>query len=300
LVNNTRIEQLKLEFAERWEAAIERQQGEMSRPSERHFGALRHWPTYEVIRAQTWKVISSLDDNGSTIQQFLEREFVGFEGRVRGRPDRVTVGPKEASVEDFKTGSIYETAEGDTQVLKPSFRRQMLTYSALVHEELDRWPDRASLVALSGEVETFPIDPGEATAAVADSIDLLNAYNSRVDTASTPEDVATPSDLGCRFCPHADSCEPFWTAATERWTGSLAVEGTIVRKETAQNGRIALQVDVQRGTILPGSVLIARLDPVRFPDAEMARPGLRLRATKLRAKQRALESGWFSTLRVIQ
>lgn len=66
---------------------------------------------------------------GTEVQ--LEQEHVGFEGKLRGRPDIVRKTADGTAIEDYKTGSLYEAESGE---LKEGYRLQLLLYAALAEE----------------------------------------------------------------------------------------------------------------------------------------------------------------------
>lgn len=292
-------EALEAAFAAAWDEAIAHEQAAMQRTGEARFGSLARWRTYEITRARTRLAVEALLKPAPGEQTVSEQELNAFGGRLRGRPDRITLGP-HSSVEDFKTGAIYELDEAAEEPrLRESYRRQLLLYAVLVRHAYGRWPNTARVIALTGAVEEFGIEPADALAVAEESLQLLDNYNAAVARHSPPEAMAQPSGLACSTCSYQHQCDPHWSYATAAWRSYLSVEGTVLQRQDFGDGTVALRVDVQRGTRDPGPLVVTRLDTSRFPDLPAAIPGSRVRLTKLRVERGGAAPGWFTSVRVI-
>ncbi|MGI8551950.1 MAG: PD-(D/E)XK nuclease family protein [Dehalococcoidia bacterium] len=285
-------------FASSWDEAIGTEEAVMRAAGESHFGMLRHWRSYESVRALVRRAAREIALPG-TERQFIEREFTAHGGVLYGRPDRVIWGQDGIVIEDFKTGAIYEIDEGEDVKLKASYRRQVLLYAAMVAAELGQWPERGRIVALSGEVEELAIDRAEASDTVAQAVDLLNSFNERLRQAKDPNELGEPSEQACSSCAYQAWCEPHWSAATPEWKAYVSIEGPVEVKQLSKNGLGALRISASRGTLVDGRYVAGQLDPLRFREINRAEPGIVVRLTKLRTHGTNFTAGWFTGIRVL-
>jgi hypothetical protein len=125
----------------------------------------------------------------------------------------------------------------------------------------------------------------EATEAVA----LLDAYNGMVSAGAAPEEFASPSPQGCRWCPYKLLCPAFWQTALPEWSGQLdgaAVEGVLAEAPSAIHAGAARAValDIQAGSEARCRAQIAPLNPAAHPGVITLAAGDRVRLVGLRAR----------------
>jgi len=287
-------------FDQFWQELVDAEELAMASGPDAHFGPLRHWRGYELVRARTRVAARSLASTTSD-QQFIEQEFQSNDGRIRGRPDRVTVRDGIVAVEDYKTGVIYESSE-DTSApaLKSIYRRQLLIYAYLVHDSLHLWPSTGNVLALSGEQESLSLSKDDAEMVADESVHLLDAYNDAITSTADLESLASPHPAACAGCDYQTKCDPHWKSASPDWTSYVSLEGTVLKVQTAGNGFTALLVDVDRGTVPAGQLIVGQLDRQRFLQLTSVVEGTRLRLVKLRRQQRSMAPGPFTELCLVQ
>ena len=287
------------DFSDLWETAITEQQGQMHAAKEDYFGPLREWRTYESLRAQTLRACRDLAADASQ-SLHVEQQFSARGGTATGTPDRLAVEPDGLVIEDFKTGEILESeVHGERDVLKSSYRRQILFYAALVAESLGSWPVRGRVVGITGETQSVDVQPGEAEAVMNGSLELMKAYNSRLAAATEPEQLASPGPEPCGLCPYQVRCEPFWENAQQDWDMQPSIQGTLERLSRSENGLFALAIAVEKGTLAPNSYVAGQLDPERFPELEGLQPGMNVRITKMKTRGKGLIPGLYTAMQVL-
>ena len=99
------------------------------------------------------------------------------------------------------------------------YERQMLLYSALVHENEGQWPVKATVESLIQGSHEVQLTPERTQDAVEDALSLLDAYN-REATVGVVR--GQPSDTACRWCDFKAICQDFLTTAENSWEGPLA------------------------------------------------------------------------------
>lgn len=147
-------------------------------------------------------------------------------GRLIGKPD-VIMG---SEIRDYKSGRIYDEAPDGKQTIKQAYVRQLRLYGRLVEEHLGLCPTRGVLLPMQGAAVEVILEPQACAAEAEDAVRLLDAYNSRLQTARTASDFATPSPQACRWCQYKAVCPAFWENVNEGWTeslGSACVRGTL-------------------------------------------------------------------------
>jgi hypothetical protein len=284
-------------FDDAWTVEVARQQEDIDRKTEGQFGELTQWRSYETIRALTRK--TAFEAAKTEGMQVIEREFRSPDGLVKGWPDRVIVTGDETVVEDFKSGAIFENEIVDGQRLKSSYERQVLIYAGLVGDEFGRPPELGRIIGLDGGTVEFSISPDSARAAVLDAKNLLAKYNEKVSSVETPEELATPGERSCGYCPHQPICEPHWKQASPSWQSYASIEGIVEARQEVRNGTVALRLKVQRGTVESGRrVVITGLNP-RWLDVVEAAPGRTVRVAKVRRHGESFSASWYTSARVL-
>jgi len=213
-----------------------------------------------------------------------EQQFVGMGGKLIGKPDVVL--PQE--IRDYKSGSLYEEDADGIEVAKASYLRQLRLYGHLVRENRGYCPPMGRLMAMDGKTVEVELDEHACLAEAKEAIGILDSFNSKLGTAHSVAEVASPSPTSCRWCPFKTICPAFWKNVNPSWIelGSAAIQGTLNADPTAiHNGRaVAIALDAVAGT-QTGSVSIAPLDQTIFPHISKFRKGEQVRIVNLRARE---------------
>lgn len=131
-------------------------------------------------------------------------------------------------------GAVIDLKSGRDVVgdLDQAVRTQLLMYAHLFRARHGELP--ASVVAFSLIRGALPIEF---------SVEEVDGLIERVNEARAMEDpVASPDEVGCRYCSRRLRCDPHWVAAQE-WSMPDCVEGRLVKIERAAAGMTALRVD---------------------------------------------------------
>lgn len=252
---------------------------------EKHLGPPERWPGYNIQKARAVAAAVRLLERrdkatgGPGGSARAERFYSAYGGRLRGRADSVYSRGSHTGIEDYKTGAIYDEVPGAGLALKPRFRRQLLLYAAMHHDETGEWPATGSVVPLVGPKDTFDIDPVEAEREARAALAAIDAYNERAGTPGIRhESLAAPAPEACCVCDHKLSCEAFWHRAAPEWEwpGGEAIQGTVLRVESGGAGSWRGQVEVRGGTLENGVYGISGSRQVALEE------GQRFRATGLR------------------
>jgi hypothetical protein len=216
-----------------------------------------------------------------------EQEFIACGGKLLGRPDVI----RASEVVDYKSGAIVEYDEAaQTDVVKTAYVRQLRIYGYLVKEKLGWWPLRGLLLPLAGAGIEIALDPLECAREATEAVALLDAYNGKVSAGAAPEEFASPSPQGCRWCPYKLLCPAFWQIALPEWSGQLdgaAVEGVLAEAPSAIHAGAARAValDIQAGSEARRRAQIAPLNPAAHPGVITLAAGDRVRFVGLRARR---------------
>lgn len=219
-----------------------------------HLGPATRSPGYALQKARVMRKAMSLLEWPSNILHAAryeeERWYRAYGGRLRGRADVVRVGDGQVELADYKTGAIFEDSEdGGSPVLKMQYRRQLLLYAAMHHDETGEWPAMVYVVPLAGEKVGVEVLPVEAEAEAARALALLEAYNADVARAAVAEDLASPSAEACRNCGFQAICEPFWGDISPAWDWghTASVCGMLTSLRHPADGEQLLEVAIEAG-----------------------------------------------------
>jgi hypothetical protein len=284
-----------------WNQAIAAQQQRANaHVLDRRFGLPATWPGYHVARAAVLLRARELAGGSALIQlpvtkeasgtgptgAIREQEFTACGGRLLGRPDVIRPG----EVIDYKSGAIVEhDAAAQTDVVKIAYVRQLRIYGYLVKQKLGWWPQRGVLLPLGGAGVEVELEPPECEQEANEAIALLESYQGALGAAAAPEELASPSPQGCRWCPYKLVCSSFWRASTPAWSGQLdgaAVEGVVVEKPAVIHAGAAraVAVEIQAGSEVLRRAQIAPLSLATHPAAAILGAGDRIRLVGLRAR----------------
>jgi len=288
--DNVSLEQLPGAFESLWCSQITKEE-ESARhhPLEQHFGNADGWPFYQLKRALTYRSIMRViearrlalhgQSAAAVTQPAVERQYVGFGGRLRGRADHVIRRSGGLEIEDYKTGAIFEVAEDGPGSIKEAYQRQLLLYAALHWDNTGSWPTTASVTSLRGERATISVDPAEALCVVQETLALLDAYNSQVEAGASIEQLASASPHSCIHCPYKPMCEPFWDTIDSGWEmeGLAYVAGIVNTVDDFQATGRTLGMNITCGNALPGAWRLRNLMSGRFLDLGQVGNGAHIR-----------------------
>ncbi len=284
-----------------WNQAIAiQQQRADAHALDRRFGSPTSWPGYYVARASAMlraqelyrRPARSLAPDAKQAfglefgNSMREHEFVACDGKLLGRPDLI----RDSEVVDYKSGEITEYDEAtQSDVVKSAYVRQLRIYGYLVKDELGWWPTRGVILPLAGAGVEILLDPSECAREATDAVALLDTYNSKVRAGAAPDELASPSPQGCRWCPYKLLCPAFWAAVSPEWSGLLdgaAVEGVLAEAPAVIHAGAARAValSVRAGSEARPQAEIAPLNPAAHPVVTTLAAGERVRLVGLRAR----------------
>ena len=283
-----------------WNQAIATQQQRADvHALDRRFNSPAAWPGYHVARASVVlraqdlslgpapAVSPAAKASGPGLDGSIrEHEFSACGGKLLGRPDVI----RANEVVDYKSGAIVEYDEStQTDVVKTAYVRQLRIYGYLVKEKLGWWPLRGLLLPLAGAGVEVALDPSECVREATEAVALLDAYNGKVRAGAAPEEFASPSPPGCRWCPYKLLCPAFWQAASPEWSSQLdgaAVEGVLAEAPSVIHvgAARAVALDIQAGSEARHRAQIAPLNPAAHPVVTTLAAGERVRLVGLRAR----------------
>src|ERR1035441_8164600 len=83
---------------------------------------------------------------------------------------------------------------------------------------------------MQGEAVEVALDSETCAVEATEAVQLLEAYNRRLQSVPTVSSLAMPSPQTCRWCQYKALCPGFWENVNETWTdglGSACVRGTV-------------------------------------------------------------------------
>lgn len=262
---------------EEWDRRI-RENCERGREADR-WGAPEAWANYQRLRLRTIRRCKKIAESRAAMGCVTRDEakdpdgragernragggsevtLVASDGRLRGRLDRVDVGPPRI-IEDYKAGAICD----ENGQIKEDYRVQLLLYAVLDHDQSGTWADAVKLSSLlNDESVEFEVDPNEARAVLKDTMLALERYQSAVASDDLLL-LAAPSPSSCSKCAHRMHCPAFWGAADVSWaeSGVFAAWGNMLEAVRA-NGRLGLKLNSVKGTAR-GLITISGIDEAR-------------------------------------
>jgi hypothetical protein len=276
-----------------WNQALGAQhQRNLHHPLNCRFGSPETWPSYYMVWASVLVRARELvgggmdhadPESGSIIR---ERSFAAFDGRLVGRPDVI----RGREIIDYKSGTIMEIDEvAQTDVVKAAYVRQLRIYGFVVKETLGWWPQRGVLFPFVGPSVEVPLNPTDCAREATGVIELLDAYNSKLESGVPVSELATPSPAVCKWCPFKLFCVAFWSAASAAWSGKLdgaVIEGILAEEPRVIHAGAALVVslEVSAGSETLGRRQVTPLNPNLHPIVGLLSAGDRIRFVGLRAR----------------
>ena len=213
-----------------------------------------------------------VDGHESTSDPLLEEELQSSDGLFQGQPDIVLIG-RRTTIIDYKTGTA--TADG---TVNPDYVNQLLLYAWLVADVLSTDQVDACLFSLRDGLIHVDVSPERRQEWASTAKESIRQFEGAVPGPQP----GNPSDTACEWCNHVLDCDDVWAAFEEGGVRDLgrghAVEGVVTGAPThARNGRSALSLEVERGT-LTGHIMVCDLPTTTVLDYV---DGLRIRATRL-------------------
>ncbi len=229
------------------------------------------WPGFAARRARLQKACSRLrillQGAGSDAAFVCEQPMTALETRLRGRPDLIVRDSAHHWVVDYKTGAVLE---GETELPKAGYVRQLRLYAAMEREASGVLPDHAWLVPLKGTPVEVPIAEEDCAAAAEEFLSELDAYNETAPDAQP----GSPSVDACGWCPHAGTCPEFWSACGEEWAAQLlAARGSVIQAQSTVIGGVTVSVAVDRGSVPHDRISVRGISSSEHPAALGLEPG---------------------------
>lgn len=232
------------------------------------------WPFYHVKRGRLIKRASEeVKDRRRTLRspapvqrQAVEERYEGYERRLVGRADLVRYGPEGVEIIDFKTGAATEYDEkADAEVLRQAYRRQLLLYAALHHDNTGEWPTKATVDSLAGGLHSFEVDPAEGEAVVSQALAALDEYNSSVAKGDVR---ARPSPENCRFCPYRGVCDAFLQSVDASWDWyPVYVSGRVDEVTPVEDGSSLVSITAASGNVEQSDLVLHGVPDDELPQS---------------------------------
>jgi len=196
------------------------------------------WPKYALKMVASCKAASRIASQrqqklitlGAPSTELPKSEvwYEGYGGKLIGRIDFIRYTDSGMEIIDYKSGHVMQQGEigGNTQQLLNGYKRQMLLYAALVHENEGQWPITLIIESLIDGSHMIDYTPIASEKTVEEALLLLDLYN---EQAATNEINGSPSEDNCRWCQYKALCTSFLGNADISWNQpSATVVGRIV------------------------------------------------------------------------
>lgn len=246
-------------FRERWESEVEKAETEMASSwlSRRFVPLYESVPGLEVLYFQALKRGRDLDKKklqGTGRGSARAEVWVESSERdVVGRIDRVIDTGSGIILQDYKSGSIFATSDGDsdTNAVKESYAIQMKLYAGLYHDTFSVWPQKLQIIGLNGTDQPVEFSTSESRSLLDEAQDLRSKINRNVSAVqkgvSEPSVLANPTPQGCSFCSYRPGCEAYWEAREKSGTSNdwpVDLRGLVSDQESSMDGSYVLRVEV--------------------------------------------------------
>ena len=242
-----------------WASAIERHLVPLTRSvpdlAVRRIRAVQR--AYEISRsrrpfqASTWRVKANRGYG-------YEIPVRSSDNLVRGRIDSVVPSAQGPVVQDYKSGSVLETAGVNAGQVRDDYTGQLKVYAALYAEEYGTWPISLKILHSSGEVLEIAYSKAECLELLAEARTALQKLNETIRAqpkSSLLSILATPEPSNCSYCEFRPACAPYQVArhqlADDQWP--LDVIGKLAGISQLGNGKLMLSIVTDAGPInVPG------------------------------------------------
>lgn len=202
-------------------------------------------------------------------QVLPEIELEDEDLRLRGRLDLLLLGD-EIVVVDLKTQTLLEDGVPEGVAF------QLAVYALVIQRNYGTLPTRT---------EVFSLNRGRIVVPLTDE-SLSSALEALEKARAADSSIATPSSATCLFCDHRLSCEPHWDVAPG-WPQTDAVEGEIIRVESAATGVSAVHLETVTGPVWVSGIPTSLVSGT---------PGQQVRLVRMRGRRAnadgALEWRW--------
>jgi CRISPR/Cas system-associated exonuclease Cas4 (RecB family) len=135
-----------------------------------------------------------------------EQWLISKDNIVGGLVDLIIEKDGEVEIVDFKTGSVvnrFEGSDGDERI-KEEYLDQLKLYAYLYFEKKSRFPDRLSLVDVTGQKYNVNFSQEECIVIFADAKRMLDEINTSVDTGAFSPN---PTEDNCKYCLYRPGCK---------------------------------------------------------------------------------------------
>ena len=199
-----------------WNAAIADAADAVAKhPLDFRFGSAELWPGYFLVRqramASALQVQAKARDrkfvkqNASVGVRGFERRVATQDGRLAGRPDFFN----EYTIIEYKSSLPDRNWPRSTEILE-EYNRQLRLYAAILVEMDNHWRVNARVVAASGQVRDFSLEPEECKAEAESALQSIADVNWEISRGTPPATLAKPDSVSCGRCPFKAICPAFW------------------------------------------------------------------------------------------
>ena len=184
-------------------------------PLDFRFRCPERWPGYFFVRQRALASATHVKTRARTGNGDIGKLIHG----VRGTERRVeTRDGRMASRSDFYNGhtmveyksSLPDKSWPGAMAILDGYHRQLHLYAAILADVEDRWPVAARIVAASGHVSEFRLDPEKCKTEAEAALQALEDVNRELRRATPPAILASPDSESCSRCPFQAPCPAFW------------------------------------------------------------------------------------------
>jgi hypothetical protein len=242
------------------------------------------WPGFNTRKVAARRLALGVSQEADSGALLLPEHALALPGGdLRGRADLIVRKPVH-EIRDYKSGPVT----GFNGAPREEYVRQLLLYALMEAHEANSWPDTVVLVPFRGPQVRIEMSEchAQAEAAADEAVNALRSYNTAVDSATDPFSIASPAPSACGYCEHAGRCGPFWASASDVWVdeGVVAAAGLLREMRAAQNGGVALDIQVAAGSLPGPTLIVTPLDPADFLGITEIPTGASLGFTGLRTR----------------
>ena len=205
-----------------WESAVaDAVHAAAQHPLDFRFRSPERWPGYFLIRqralASAIQVQTRARVGNGAKREFTygsrgtERTVETRDGRLSGRPDYYN----GHTIVEYKSSLPDTSRPGATAVLD-GYYRQLHLYAAILADLENRWPVAARIVAASGQVSEFRLDPEKCKDEAELALRALGDVNRELSCTTPLAQLASPNSESCARCPFQAVCPAFWRWLKER------------------------------------------------------------------------------------
>ena len=272
---------LDKEVARRWSQLVASEEQGLQERAQGPVPTHNRWPRYALTMATACRLTcriarqrASRHPRPATVRKRssspnqVEVWYEGYGGKLVGRVDLVRRTRAGIELVDYKSGLVTEQEEtrAKREGIRGAYKRQVLLYAGLVHENEGHWPIRATVESLIQGPHDVDVTPSRAKGAIDEALKLLDTYNCMA-TAGTVR--GQPSDNTCRWCHFKAICPDYLEAAGESWEApSATVMGRL--RYVSDGPPTFIELDVTGGD-LPKETVTVRAVPA---DISLALKGL--------------------------